>query len=95
MINKFFKRIFGSTDAQPQVEASAKVTYQNFEIVPAPVKESSGWRVSGKIVKEIEGVTREHEFIRADTCSDHESAVTLTVRKARQLIDERNEKIFD
>jgi len=94
MINKFFNRVFGSKDDPPKSRAVDAVIYQEFEIRPAPVKEGSGWRISGTIVKEVDGATREHVFIRADSCADQESAVVLTVRKARQLIDEQGEKIF-
>jgi hypothetical protein len=94
MINKIFNRIFGGKDRPSKTKAVDSVSYQEFEIRPAPVKEASGWRISGTIVKEVDGATREHVFIRADSCADLESAVTLTVRKARQLIDEQGEKIF-
>ncbi len=94
MINKFFNRVFGSKDAPPKTKAADSVSYQDFEIRPTPVKEASGWRISGTIVKEVDGTIREHVFIRADSCADAESAVALTVRKARQLIDEQGERIF-
>ena len=94
MINKFFNRVFGSKNSPPKTKAADSVSYQDFEIRPAPVKEAGGWRISGTIVKEVDGATREHVFIRADSCAEAESAVALTVRKARQLIDEQGEKIF-
>jgi hypothetical protein len=94
MINKFFNRVFGAKDGPSKTNAAESVSYQDFEIRPAPVKEAGGWRISGTIVKEVDSTTREHVFIRADSCADLESAIALTVRKARQLIDEQGEKIF-
>jgi len=94
MTNKFFSRLFGGKSEPGKSKAVDTVSYQDFEIRPAPVKEAGGWRISGTIVKEVGGDSREHVFVRADSCADQESAVALTVRKARQLIDEQGEKIF-
>jgi hypothetical protein len=95
MIKKLFDKLFSGDNREAGPEASASVTYQELEIRPAPVKESNGWRVQGTIVKGSGEDAREHVFIRADACMDRESAVALTVRKARQLIDEQGEKLFD
>ena len=94
MVKKFIDRLFGGGKGA-DAAAAAGVSYQDFEIRPAPVKESSGWRVQGTIVKGSGEDAKEHLFIRADACTDREAAVALTVRKARQFIDERGEKIFD
>lgn len=96
MIEKFVKRLFSGKDSaktEPKVVSSAH--YNNFEIRAAPVKDSNGWRVTGTVVKEIDGTLKEHYFIRADSCPDIESAAALTLRKARQLIDEQGDRIFD
>ena len=87
-----FKRLFGGGAKK---EAPAAVEhYLGFEVTAAPVQETNGWRVQGRITKEIEGELKEHVFIRADACGDRQSAVMLTLRKARQLIDEQGECIF-
>ncbi len=97
MIEKFVKRLFSSgkegTKAEAKVVSSAH--YNEFEIRAAPVKDSNGWRVTGTVVKEIDGTLKEHHFVRADACPDVESAAALTLRKARQLIDEQGDRIFD
>lgn len=96
MIEKFVKRLFSGKDSsskEPKVVSSA--SYNDFEIRAAPVKDSNGWRVTGTVVKEIDGVLKEHYFVRADSCPDAESAAALTLRKARQLIDEQGDRIFD
>ena len=94
MVKKFIEKLFGG-GRDAATAAAAAVAYQEFEIRPAPVKESNGWRVQGTIVKGSGEGERKHLFIRADACTDREAAVALTVRKARQLIDEQGEKIFD
>lgn len=95
MTDSFFKRIFGKRDEPGPTKAAASEQYNGFEVHAAPVKEANGWRVTGSIAKEIEGVRKQHDFVRADCCGDLESAASLTLRKARQLIDEQGERIFD
>ena len=97
MIQKFVKRLFSSGKGAGQEPAKviSSAHYNDFEIRAAPVKDSNGWRVTGTVLKEIDGTLKEHHFIRADSCPDVESAAALTLRKARQLIDERGDRIFD
>ena len=95
MIKKLFDKLFSGDNREAGSKASTSVTYQEFEIRPAPAKESNGWRVQGTIVRGSGEDAQEHVFIRADACMDRDSAVALTVRKARQLIDEQGEKLFD
>ena len=95
MIKKLFNSLFSGGGRESQGKPTAGVVYLEFETRPAPVKESNGWRVQGTIVKDSGADSREHRFIRADSCMDRETAIELTVRKARQLIDEQGDKIFD
>lgn len=95
MIGEFLGRLFrGSGDASGG-DVMASETYEGFEIRAAPVKEPAGWRVSGFISKTVAGEEKTHQFVRADTCSDADSAASMTLRKARQLIDERGDRLFD
>lgn len=90
------KRLFSGKDsAKTETQVVSSAQYNDFEIRAAPVKDSNGWRVTGTVVKEIDGTLKEHYFVRADSCPDRESAAALTLRKARQLIDERGDRIFD
>ena len=51
--------------------------------------------VKGKIFKEIGGVKMSAYFIRTDTFSKKDDAIECIERKARIIIDENGEKIFD
>ncbi|MBS1269238.1 MAG: hypothetical protein MAG794_00186 [Gammaproteobacteria bacterium] len=95
MIGKFLGRMFGVPGDSSGGEVVAGETYKGFEIHAAPVKEANGWRISGVVSKNVDGADKIHEFIRADTCPDAESAAAMTLRKAKRLIDERGERIFD
>lgn len=95
MIGKFLGRMFGGSGESSSGKVVATETYSDFEIRAAPVSEANGWRVTGVIVKTVGGTQKTHQFVRADTCADLESAAAMTIRKAKQLIDERGEKLFD
>jgi hypothetical protein len=99
MIGRFLGRLFGGS-GEPGESAGGRVlaseSYQGFDIEAAPVNEGGGWRVSGVISRTLEdGDVKTHQFVRADTCPDAESAAAMTVRKAKQLIDERGDAVFD
>lgn len=95
MIGKFLGRLFGGSDGSAGGGVLASESYQGFEIQAAPVSEANGWRVAGVISKTVDGEEKSHQFVRADTCADADSAASMTVRKAKQLIDERGDDIFD
>lgn len=97
MINKFLGRLLGGSGngASTGGGVVASESYEGFEIQAAPVQEANGWRVSGVITKTVDGEGKTHHFVRADTCSDADSAAEMTLRKARRLIDERGDAIFD
>ena len=81
-----FSRLFGGK-SEPAV---ASETYKDFTITPAPQKDAGGWRIGAEIVKG--GKT--HHMIRADVIQDRETADAASVRKAKQVIDERGDAIF-
>lgn len=93
-MTNFFKRIFGKSNEAGEPKVAATAEYKGFKIQAAPVQDSNGWRVTGSIVKEVDGGLKRHQFVRADCCGDLESAASLTVRKAQQLIDEQGERLF-
>jgi hypothetical protein len=95
MITRFLGRLFGAPDGSAGGKIIASETYNGFDIDAAPVNEANGWRIAGTISKTIDGTERVHHFVRADTCGDAESAASITLRKAKQFIDERGERIFD
>lgn len=95
MIGKFLGRLFGGSDGSAGGGVLASESYEGFEIQAAPVSEANGWRVAGVISKSVDGEEKSHQFVRADTCADPDSAASMTVRKAKQLIDERGDGIFN
>lgn len=85
-------RLFGRPSApKPEPEP---VTYKDFRIFVEPIREGGRFRVAARIEREIEGEIRSHQMIRADTCESADAAEEVTMRKARQMIDELGDAIF-
>ncbi|WP_298842629.1 HlyU family transcriptional regulator [uncultured Roseobacter sp.] len=88
----FFKNLFGGGgNRSPEVEP---VTHKGFRITPTPIAEGNTFRISATVEKEIEGETRSHTLIRADTLQGREAAEEASVSKAKQVIDEQGDRIF-
>ncbi|MEJ6402556.1 HlyU family transcriptional regulator [Yoonia sp. 2307UL14-13] len=85
-------RLFGSnkpTDtAQPE-------TYNGMRIYAEPMREGNTYRLSARIEQDIDGTTREHRLIRADTFQDADAAASAAIAKAKQMIDEQGDRLFD
>lgn len=69
--------------------------HEGFEIRPEPMKAEGGWRIAATIEKSVGGETRTHRLVRADVLADRDAATAASVAKARQVIDQQGESIFD
>lgn len=95
MISKLLSKLFGGGGERGAADTPAAATeYKGFSIHPTPKNTGSHWQVSGVIAREADGQRREESFIRADTCTSRDEAVDMTVRKAKQIIDERGAKFL-
>ena len=83
-----FSKLFGggASTAEPQSES-----YEGFKITPNPAKEGSRFRVGATIEKD--GKT--HHLIRADMLETLDDANQASIRKAKQMIDEQGERLFN
>jgi len=93
IFGKLFGGLTGGSDAAGAAPADA-VDYNGYKIIPAPRKQGGQWLTAGTITKEIDGETKEHQFIRADTHGSRDDAIAFSVTKAQQIIDEQNDAIF-
>jgi hypothetical protein len=89
----FFKKLF--TGAAAPARAAASIEYEGFEVIAMPRAVKGGWSTEGVIRKHVDGEVREVAFIRADTCMSENDAVATAQNKARKIIDERGDKVFD
>ena len=94
-VSRLLKGLSGGSSAGDRpAERGEAVVYQELVIHPAPEREGNQWRVAGVIVKQSGHDEMERIFTRADTVATREEAETLSVRKARQIIDERGAALF-
>ena len=94
----FFKKLFGKTDNKQLDNSSidnAEIEYQGFMIRATPYENEGQLQSCGVISKTIDGALKQHRFIRADRFTNMNDAVTMVHIKARQIIDEQGERIFD
>jgi hypothetical protein len=97
MFGKMIKSLFGSSgEGKPKTSSKAvKVDYDGFLIVAEPMPVNGQYQVAGRIEKPAGETTRVHTFIRADTLPDEEGAANEMIRKAKMMIDQMGESIFD
>jgi len=86
-------KLFGGGGGSSPKEAEPEL-YNEFRIFPEPAKEGGGHRIAARIEKTIDGEVKIHNLIRADTCNSLDEAREVSVRKAKQVIDEQGEAIF-
>jgi hypothetical protein len=70
------------------------VEYRGYRITPAPQRQASGWNTAGVITKEFPDGVKEHRFVRVDTHTSKDDAVSFSITKAQQIIDEQGDRIF-
>jgi hypothetical protein len=91
----FFSRIFGSSSSTAKVkEDSAAVLHKDFRIFPDPIAEGGVYRIAARIEMTVDGQTKTHNLIRADTRSSRDEAIEASVAKAKQAIDQLGETLF-
>ena len=88
MIFKFIKnQLTRGADSEAESRDRA-VEYEGCTIIPAPRKSANGWTTEGDIEREVDGEVRSEHFIRAETHTDPEQAISHTITKAKRIIDE-------
>ncbi len=80
----------GSVSDQGQSAAENSEDYLGFVITPAPIKNGSMYRVAATISKD----DRSHQLIRADEMSSRQSCIEISLRKAKEMIDQQGDNIF-
>lgn len=94
-VSRLLKSLSGGSSAGDRpAERGEAVAYKELVIHPAPEREGNQWRGAGVIVKQSGNDEMERIFTRADTVATREEAESLSVRKARQIIDERGAALF-
>lgn len=92
----FLKRLFGGAEASDTTPVSGKeIEHKGFIIRATPYKSEGGqYQTCGIVTREVDGVVKEHKFIRADRFASLDDAVDVSLRKGQQLVDEQGDRIF-
>jgi hypothetical protein len=90
----FFKKLFGGGGTAKPAAAVKKAEHKGFTIEARPYKEGGQFQLAGMISKEIDGVRKEHPYVRADRFTSIDEAAEIALVKGRQIIDEQGENIF-
>jgi hypothetical protein len=90
----FLSALFGKLAPAPATKVPEPVEYKGFIIRPAPFKSEGQFQTAGTIERDVDGVHKEHRFIRADAFASLDDAVAFTVSKARQMIDLQGDRMF-
>jgi len=84
----------GSAAGEPDEPAAEAVEYKGFRIRPEPYSAKGGYQTAGIIEKDSEAGLKEHRFVRAETHPSKDDAVSFSVTKAKQIIDEQGDRLF-
>jgi hypothetical protein len=96
----FLKSLFGlggkgESGGDPAAAKAVKeIEHKGFTVRAAPFQEGGQYQTAGSVVKVVDGVEKEHRFIRADRFASIDAAADVALAKGRQIIDEQGEKIF-
>lgn len=92
----FLKRLFGGgpADAPAAAAPARQIEHKGFVISATPYKADGQYQTCGIVTKDVDGVTKEHRFIRADRFAGLDDAVDISLKKGIQLVDEQGEKLF-
>lgn len=93
----FWKALFGggkSSEGEAPAGAVRSVEHEGFLIEATPYLENGQYQVAGTISKTIDGVRKEHKFIRADRCPAIEDAADMSIRKGKQIVEQVGDRVF-
>lgn len=92
----FLKRLFGGGGEKAEAEPAVaqEIEHKGYTVRATPYKAEGQYQTCGVVLREIEGVVKEHKFIRADRFAALEDAVQISLTKGKQLIDEQGDRIF-
>ncbi len=97
-MGSIFARLMGRFSGASQAtggERGKPQEYNGFFIHAAPLKDGSQWLTAGLITKKIGDEQKQHQFIRADTHTSREDAEAFSLTKARLIVDEQGERLFE
>ena len=97
LLKTLFGKFSGAGDpAAPKAAAAPakSIEHKGFTVSAAPFEQDGRYQTAGTIEKEIDGVRRQHRFIRADSHPAMDQAVEFSIQKGCQIVDQMGERVF-
>lgn len=95
MVLRFLRGLIAGSASNADSAVNAEpVSYAGYTIVATPRKVAAGWTTEGNISKEIGGTLKSQHFIRVDTHGNKDDAISLSIQKAKKIIDEQGDALF-
>jgi hypothetical protein len=94
MLKNLWDRLMGARAGAEEV-AAQMVEYKGYRIRPAPYQSGSQYQTAGTIEKEFPTGPKEHRFVRAESHPSRDDAIEFSVLKARQIIDQQGDRMFE
>lgn len=89
------KKLFGGGAEPGPAKPAAELDYDGFRLIATPVQVAGGWSTQGTIEKTIGGELKQIDFVRADTSPSRDGAAQMSLDKAKKIVDERGDAVFD
>ncbi len=97
ILGGFLRRLTGGGDGGDEGAAAPlgpAIDYSGYTIQPAPRRDRGQWLTAGEISKDFPDGPKSQYFVRAETHAGAESARDFAIVKAKQIIDERGDRLF-
>jgi len=94
-LGDLLKKMFAGGAGSGPDSAGEGVDYGGYVITPAPRRHNNQYLTAGVITRETAEGTKRHEFVRADTHGSLDDAMSFSLAKGRQIVDEQGDRIFD
>ena len=91
----FLKRLFGGGDATGPAAPALEVEHEGYTIQATPYQDAGQWQTCGVISRTVDGVVKQHKFIRADRFPSKEQAADHAIIKGKQIIEQSGGRVFD
>lgn len=94
-LSRLFSRPAGAGPDGGRAGSFEPENYNDYTITPAPLSSGGQFNTAGVISRAFGEEVKEHHFIRADTHASAQEAAKHSLTKAKQIIDEQGDKIFE
>lgn len=93
----FWKTLFGGSANRTTAPAGPvrEADHNGYRIEAHPYAEGGQFQVAGVIRKDLDGIPRQHRFVRADRFATRDEAADFSIVKGRQIIDQQGDRLFD